>query len=270
MNISNRKMLVELDALFDTVMGTLGALSPQMALKVVTSENYTYRFIDLFEGFDKQEFLDRYNKRDRVILKNSSVTPILRHVHDFTQRVMDKTFNSPVLNDCTIVVNTYPYVLEDSEKEIIRKILRHKLPLKPEIDFVHLALDKLNPFYISREFEAVILYNFNSWLKIFLTNSEMAEDFIKYPCFRVRFIAPAILASVEGLDPNVNLPNMFIETMEFLSPMIDLMFIPVEEFCSVLAYRKPKPSTPKDAGSDELNENIPIPEFEGAKPSRST
>ncbi len=266
MNLTNRKMLVELDALFDTVMGTLGAMSPQNAVSVVTKDSYSYRLADEFEGFNTEEFKERYNKRDRAILKNSSVTPILRHVHDFTQRVVDKTFNSPVMNECTIVINTFPYELEDSEREIIKKILQYKLPLRPEIEFVHLSVDKLNPFYISREFSAVILYHFNDWLRIFLTD----ENFLKYPCFRVRFIAPALVTNVQGLEPNTNIADKFIETMEFLSPMIDLMFVPVEEFCSVLAYRRPKPSAPKDAEPEEMNENIPIPEFPVSPPSRST
>lgn len=266
MNFTAKKILVELDALFDTVIGTLGAISPQNAVRLMMTPQYTYRMSDQFEGFDQQEFLQRYQTRDRAIIKNSSVTRVMFHIHEFTQRVEAKTLNSPIEQDAIVVINTFPYELEDSELELIRSILKRKLPLNPEIQFVHLSLDKLNPFYINKNYQAVILYNFNDWLKVFISD----ESFLKYPCFQVRFIAPAILKTTEGLEKDMAVVDKFIEVMEFLAPMIDLMFVPVENFCSVLAYRKPKPSAPKDAEPEEPTENIPIPEFGPVPPSVRT
>lgn len=262
MNLHTRKILVELDALFDTVLGTLGAMSPQNAVDVLLSPSYACRYIDEFEGFDTEEFKKRYAIRDRITLKNSTVTRALFYVHEFTQSVAANTMDTPIIQDSSVVINTYPYLLEDSELEMIRSILRTRLPLRPEIEFVHLSMDKLNPLYISKNYSAVLLYNFNLWLEHFVS----CEDFVKYPCFRVRFIAPTLLRTKEGLEPGINLVDKFVEVMEYLNPMIDLLYIPTENFCSVLANQRSVPSAPKDTEQDSEKEKIK-PESGSPRPS---
>lgn len=266
MKIGTKKILVELDALFDTRQAILGGMDPRGTVRLLASPQYAHRVEDKFENFDMDEFRRRYETRDKRCLRHATITPIVGRIHEFTQRVHNKTLNTPFEMEATVVLNTHPYVLSEEEKSLISRGLLSKLPLTPSIEYVDLPLDKLNPYYISREFSCIVLYHFNEWLALFLAD----ENFQKYPCFQVTALAPARVLRSDQLNPKTSLADEFVATMEYLAPMIGVMFLPMDEFSSLMAQRIQPPSAPKDAGlmEEEGVENIPVPEFPAAIGSR--
>lgn len=244
MRFTTVKLLLELDALLDTRLSILGSLDPKRTALTMQDTSYTSRVIDRFPGFDNDAYLSAYQSRTKTLLGGAMRTDVIKIVHDFITRVMNRNIVSPEPIDTEIVLNIYPYDLTEKERALITLGLIKSMPLCPRVTTVSMPTEKLTPQYL-RGFACVVMYNFNEWLTHFL-----AEDYLSAcPIPDTTFFVPAILGRIdEGDTPPEHLGNAFNEISKEFHRVISIVFTPVELFSSIAA-RRSTPDAPKGAES---------------------
>lgn len=249
MNKICTRILISLDALLDTRSGALFRLDSDATSRLLKSRYYAGRVIDDFPGVDMAKYKAIYDQRDKRVLKYSSITNTVGIVHDFVQRVMNKNLNAPVDMDVEVHLNIHPYKLTDNEKKTLIIALGCKLPLAPNVIVVDYSLDYLNPIFVKNTYNTMVMYDFFEWLEIHSAN-KLIE---KHPVPEVTIFTPALLKFKDETTPT-NLAEQFTNVMTVMQPFINVLFLPVDVFCSFLS-NKPMPLvTPK--GNEKTEEEI--------------
>lgn len=155
---------VSLDCLLDTRLGTLAAISDDLVAKAL-SDNYILRDEENFPPLRKQTFLDLYRTRDKEILKISPITSCVSLVVDLALDMVSKTIDTPLASGVRLVINTFPYKLTDTEATDLITTFVELTKKHISIKLIHLPDDKLTPSYCLRNFNAMIMYNYDEWLE---------------------------------------------------------------------------------------------------------
>ena len=92
-------LLIDLDSLFDTRLGTLILNNYDDLLPIFTGNKYHIRLDDSFHGsIDKDKCYEAYAKRDKETLANSTLTLAIDIVKDFVATTLKADPTSPVLS----------------------------------------------------------------------------------------------------------------------------------------------------------------------------
>lgn len=175
-NVSYANYLTNLDTLFDTRLGLLSILMPKYCEELLGSDGYTDRVKDDFSvggvRFGYESFLPIYRNRNKNILKYSGLTFIPYIIACEINRHQQNNFNGECFRKWHLHINTYPYVLNDEEKENIKEIFHQYMDEKPEIKYHY-----INPMELGSEFmdayniEVVVDYDGLNWLSYFMYNT---------------------------------------------------------------------------------------------------
>lgn len=240
-------LYIDLDSLLDTRMGVLALLDPEKAAKLSLSPTYGLRVIDHFPDFDMEAYAERYAKRDEEVLKSSMTTRAYSVVQTFVQRVIDKTLDAPTDFYPQVYLNTYPYVISDDLKLMIGKALVAKLSLQPKMVFIHKSPEELTPGYCKARFNTMVVYDFVEWIEAHSITKAIQET----PIPEVTLFTPILVKKLEE-DVGKDLRSKFIDLMSFFQMHINVTFIPVDVFSSVLTVNE-VPET-DDVPEDIANE----------------
>ena len=221
-------ILVELDALFDTRIAAIDQLGED-SLKTVLDGGYYTRIIDEFPGIDNEAFKEIYKSKSKSLLFNSMITPIAEYLLDFSIKTLAQVATSPFHNKPKIIVNTYPYDLNEIEIDIIARGVRGITRGKADIEMVNLSYADITPKYLKKNISILILYNYPDWLE---KQSELG-NFPTTTCPKVALFGPAIY--FKPINPNEYFENNPFETLElYVSPLISLNLLPVEKFSLIM------------------------------------
>lgn len=224
--VSISALFLELDTLLDTRFSTIIEMGEETVSKVLKN-NYHGRFIDKFEGIDNDLFSSIYNNRDKRILKNTLVTPITFIINEFVTKTNKQNISSPIFLKPKIILNTYPYVLEESEVEVFIKILIQITNNQADIEIVNLNYQNMTPSYLNDEVSIMILYNYNQWLE----EQVVLDNFKNKACPSITLFAPAIVFTESIEDIPIKKAFKAVEIMT--EPFISLKLLPVEYFSFV-------------------------------------
>ena len=169
--MTTRKIMVELDALFDTRLGTLDRINSEAASRAATS--YAYWTLDhedweaLTGGLvTNEQFKEAYAKRDDQTLAASMASSIhlvlIKILNDYQANIVD----GMVDDDIQLVINQYPYKLELDEIEELTAIMRMYLGTDLTVTFCDISLADLTPKALTDRFACAFMYNFFDWIKI--------------------------------------------------------------------------------------------------------
>lgn len=185
-----KKLLVDMDCLLDTRIGTVSLLNEEAACKLL-SEKYSNRVFDDFEELTEglvtnEEFSKRWETRDKETLKASMMTNIMKLLVSLTSQYEKDMIETPFVKEFILYVNLHPYILTDAEIEIIKEAISVHCGINLKIRTIHLPLEKITPKKLKEDFDGFITYSFDNWLKI---HSEALD---KTPIPRVTIFAPAL------------------------------------------------------------------------------
>lgn len=245
------RLLISIDALMDTRSGALLCLDQSASVRLMKSPYYASRHLDLFPGFDMERFKAVYAKRGKKVLSHSTITNAVGIAHDFLQRVMNKNLNAPVEMNAEIHLNIHPYVLTDAEKHTLARALAYKLPLAADIIVVNYSLDYLNPVFVKNNYNTMVMYDFFEWLEIHSAN----ELIKKHPLPEVTIFTPALLKFKDASTPE-NLAEQFTNVMTMMQAFVNVLFLPVDVFCSFLAQKPSSLATPKGSEKSEMENEL--------------
>lgn len=254
-----QRIVVELDALLDTRLGTIAKLYPAIATEIVGNpelfRKYQNRRSDDFSrihpGIDTARYQAAYMLRDVDTLKRSTITEMI----PFLSVMIREIERAEITGDAEvtggeIILNTWPYKLTPDETYAFQVAVMTRAGLHTPVSAIHLPPHELTTTKIANErWVGLILYSLDTWLN---------ETFKTYPrnqkptCVpAASLITPALLINEEGVDDPVKrqMPNgepldPFIATRWNFAELIGIDFTPPSAF-SVLDMQHGSLSDPE-------------------------
>jgi hypothetical protein len=229
--IKVEKLLVELDCLLDTRLGTCGLISAETTEAMLASGKYHSREIDVFDGFDMEEFRRVYNRRDTNTLANSVATNLFKFLLEIIGQLSRQALARPYLDAVEVEVNTHPYTLSDAEKEMMVKVIAHRIRNLAKVSLVDIAPEKLDPKYCKASFGAMFMYDPWTWLNL------QTDAFITTRLPEVLLYAPKLYTHKRPSDDELerltkDAPHPFLAAEMQSSPLVGLTLIDVAYFSS--------------------------------------
>lgn len=223
----SKAIYVELDCLLDTRLGTLFRINKKNTINLIMN-NYNQRFIDVFPGYDTNEYNELYAKRDRKTLLVSPSTPLIFFIEKYVDSLIDKIYTTPIIDIPKLVINTYPYNLTDREINIIISGIAAVSAKKIEITTIRKEIKELTPVVLNNNYIIVFMYEYRLWLEHYSEN----EVLNMVTCPDVTMYGPQLV-----YDENIQsteLEEGFKTIENFTRAVIDLQLLPVGYFsCSL-------------------------------------
>ncbi len=227
--------LLDIDSLFDTRLGVLSLLGDE-AVDSLTHENYAKRE-DEATLLAIPGFKERWETRDKEVLQASQVSKffatamqlILDDVHDVTVALPNRKF--------FLYINTYPYVLNEVEKEDLILMITMQLHGRVKVSVRSFSLTALSPKTIAANcFGLVAIYEFEKWVKLHidaLYQLSLREVVVVAPALKeldARTIEEPNEIMVQLLERYTKWECLELALMEILA----LKYYPIAEYCSLL------------------------------------
>lgn len=246
------RLLMDMDSLMDTRMGTLIRLRPDIS-KVLDLMTYRKRETDnygeLTDGAVSTEaFKELYSKRDTETLKASVITGILPIVDSYIVSLQERLYRKVDIGSIDVYLNLHPYVLSGPELEEVLDILRLTLPPYAKISAVRERPEDLTPDLLSSRYNGWITYDFNSWLE------HHHETLLFRPINEMTVIIPRLLHGKPGEDmgeieddpfKDADKHGLFAMVME---DYVHLELLDVEDYCFLIpgTYQAGRQSSPPE------------------------
>ena len=160
-------LYVEFDALLDTRLGTLSLHYPEVFERCVKSDSYYLRDEDDFTqwgGPNREDFRALYDRRDMDVAQASILTAmpfVVKNLMGILERDFEET---PYIKEVGMVINTYPYMFEEWEREELAKIMMIHGGLNVVPQVVRWPYSQLTPDVIAASYKGLIMYDFRYWL----------------------------------------------------------------------------------------------------------
>jgi hypothetical protein len=190
MTDDTRRLLIELDVLLDTRLGTM-AQYPELQpwVESLLLAGYRQRQSDLFTllvpEFPQALFNERYSQRNETTLKCARVTPFVHGLTEIANNMEKEGIGSPFDGDVIVEINTYPYTLSDGVLGMLRDIVAYHLAISTQVATVRVAPEQITPKLLSDRYAALALYDLEGWLAIH------AKELMTTRVPTVALIAPA-------------------------------------------------------------------------------
>lgn len=219
----NQNILVSLDALLDTRLGTLFRLGQDRAESVLFNgyrDRDSDRWGDLGTEIDQQAYQQAYRQRDVETLKVSRPTAIAPVINQITNALGKAAIKAPIVERIRVDVNVYPYRMTDELKAMIAGAVNEWVSVDTLVDVVDIPPSEITPRYLDRHYAAVILYDFDEWL------NHQHEALIECPIPTITIIAPALYANerptekdmrVEGTEITSAFAALEMSLLEYMS-----------------------------------------------------
>ncbi len=229
-------LMIDLDSLFDTRLGTLILNYPDQIDIVFRDDKYHNRLDDSFNNaIDKDKFYELYALRDKRTLRESTLTVIIDIVRDFVRSVYNTDPSSPIVYYPKIIVNMYPYDLNEDEQDIIKAGLSSYLSDKADVEMVNMDHNRLSIDFVNKNLTVLIMYEYHKWLDA-QTNIDGFKD--KACCDTTLFGPRLFFKEVPKTAKESD--NIFTMLTNISKPFINLELLPSLFFSTFL---KPKGAT---------------------------
>lgn len=236
MTMSPYRVLVGLDEILDTRFGTLSKIDLLAARELVKKKEYSTRVFDLFESMDARfsdkVFKDLYLKRNEETLSRSLMTDIPLIVGVGLKEVSPMFERGILEGNIEVVVNTYPYVLEDSVHKLLEAALSSFVPVDADIKIIHQDLYKLTPGVLGGVYKEWYCYDLEPWLQIH------QKELLSSPMVNTKVVLAKIATSgqMPEVDDEVRCPFRARELI--MRQWMDIHYIDVSAFSVNPEFRK--------------------------------
>ena len=138
--MSVQRLIVPLDALMDTRIGTMRQIHPDWPMKVFKWGKgwYWNRFVDnfdhLFGNIGTDSWRSAYKNRDETTLKASFETNLVTEIREMvigTEALIEK---DPLVTSHAITVNFWPYEMSDASADKLLRVIKSRIcpPVKDD------------------------------------------------------------------------------------------------------------------------------------------
>ena len=238
--MSQGEYLVSLDAILDTRIGLVDSIHPEWAVALASSDEYIHRKIDDFSKIipiDKDQWRDLWARRTSVILRHSTVTPILMRLAYGLNHHSLQALTRPDTNIAKVTVNFWPYVdLSPLVREAILKAIAvytgKDLIFKSEI----ISPEELTVPMVRQRFAEIYLYDHWDWMTMH-TRDLMAIGIPQTRLILPKLYRNRVITDEERVMDDGNesrLREWDLATIMYRE-VVDLEFIDAQQYVSMLA-----------------------------------
>lgn len=164
------RLLVDLDCLWDTRLGTVGILDSSYAATLLNNEwrkRKTDQFREQSPTFKVEQYEQAYAKRDIVTLQNSVRTKMAEYLNDLIVDDIKDQVAPEEMRRYALYINTAPYNLDADDCEIIKEAYMELVPMLHEIHFVKMTTDMLTPEVLRNgDYRAMFTYHPEIWFAL--------------------------------------------------------------------------------------------------------
>ena len=157
------RVMVMLDCLLDTRLGTLAKIDQKRAAKVLESGTYHTRESDIFPGFTKEEFDKAYAERDVETLEYSTLTECVRAINNIVKQLRTQSTTHHYQDSVEIVVNCYPYQLDKETLDDMGVAIAKWINFAHSVKLVYIPYEQLTPSYVDAQYGGMFIYDYDNW-----------------------------------------------------------------------------------------------------------
>lgn len=225
-NMITRVIYTDLDTLYDTKITLLNMIDPRLVREYLSRE---YNILDHTLYLSNKAFDRIYRDRDKRVLigsKNSSVVDLLRRiVSDIDTKNKTTTVIPSVM---TLVINTYPYKLDNEEKSIMKEFMSRYILHLNEIDIIY---EEIIDSELMNKINIMVK---RDGLKWFMDNRLSNPEF-KLPNLKLIVPDDMVMSGLTKMDVDVDKLKEYLETTLMLD--VCLEFVEKEAFMLKLEDR---------------------------------
>jgi len=224
---------VDIDALFDTRLGTLAKIDPKLAEKNATPK-HNQREADIFEGIGRDEFKVAYKARDLETLACSYPTNAFNMVTHFMTILIEQSIVRPDIKRVCLDINMWPYVLTPELEADFMACFRYRFPRVEKIKLINIAPANLSMARVKSAYKMMIKYEYAEWLEAIvdeLRTCRGPEVFLYSPAIYHEQVPTQ--KDLEQMRKSVPPMHPFEATMFEVRPFVGLQLLDVEQFSLV-------------------------------------
>ena len=231
-------ILIELDALLDTRLGTISLMDEALARKMLDTD-YPNRISDEFNllcpEIDMSIYKRAYKDRDLETLYYSMPTDITLYLNQLINTLIrDGVKGNPQFEGVDVQINSYPYQLTDEFKQEFCECIAASLRLDIDVQMVnHPYSEMTTDFIVANKWTFLVMYNFSQWFNETLAIAKT----VPRPTPRTTVISPMLVGSVKSVleelekeAPSKTRANPFDSMQIALADIIGIRFLPVADF----------------------------------------
>lgn len=172
-----RKILIDLDSILDTRLGTISRINPEAAKYIVQSQNYWYRDFDDWAKLTNnlitnEQFIKAYGERGGENTADTINSSIVSGIMIFISKLIaiDESHRLDGLGDplseIALEINVWPYELDlDTKDELVDCIRQWGGLSETQITITNTPLDQLTCSLLNDKYACAIMYDVNRWCK---------------------------------------------------------------------------------------------------------
>lgn len=272
--VGYREILIDLDCLLDTRLGTIGMWDDKKAFECGFHPEYRIRTEDSFlDAFcPNSTFLSLWRERcDKrlpdgfyAVIAASGETPLPFAVYEYlNEEILGQSERPSNLEDFKITINVFPYHLPKEEMRALKMIGDHLFPQIKEVEVTYLDVKELTPAKIRRRYDSYWLYDLPNYLNTHV------DEFKTTVHPNTRLFAPRIMY-LHRFDKELDEISLkLIEDKEKLFQEIetvsklwmDLRYIDVSYYCVPPPHLKEDEEKEKDNIPPIQEENVSTTTF---------
>jgi len=245
-------LLLDLDGMFDTRMGTLLSLHSDLP-SVLPIHEYRRRTIDDWTALSKgavttEAFNEAFAKRDITTLKRSIISGMVPVLMNYIDSLQARFFRGVDVASVSVDINTWPYVLPGPIADTFKNCLRVLLPTFVGVNAVSYPPEKMTPTFMQTHYSGWVTYNIHPWLELHQI------ELLGNPINSVAVITPKLrVKELEGMDGEDAFKDMdkhgLLEMV--MEDFLHIEHVPVSDFCFVLpkTYQLPEDEPEEDYSS---------------------
>lgn len=219
--LSFSSFYTELDAILDTRFAVISTFGEEALTKAIIP-TYFVRSVDKFDGVDMEEFNKRYSNRDRTVLRNSIMTEIPGLIRDFCLKTAKQSLNTPFKYRPRLIVNQYPYELNEDEANIIVQRLVELTAGLADVSLINKRREEITIEYLNKMNVTVMaLYHYKEWL------DSQASFFFNSAVPGLTLFAPSIFDKEMRIEESEKLLE---QITTHLNTSIGIQFLPADDF----------------------------------------
>lgn len=197
--MTKQTILLDLDAVLDTRLGSLSQVSPDAAVAVMRN-GYWEREQDNFDVLSGglitlEQYKTAYAKRDETTLAASVLTRLVDVLGPITQELQRKQSAQVEVSEIHLLLNFYPYKLEPATVEAFLASIKVYLAVSTQVRAVSYAPADLTPVNLDKLCDLYILYDYNEWIGLH------RDALAAHPIPMTTMLAPELWHSKDALKP---------------------------------------------------------------------
>lgn len=159
------KVLVSMDCIFDTVLGTVLRMDDGLVDNLLSNGYWSRNHNELSllnPDINQTQFNELYNTRDIHTLRHSLRTEYLNVLQTYSNIAQSPDRDNPDNVEYTFTINTFPYVLTSEELTELFTVLKEILGTK-RVNHIHASPEDLTLEYLNGTYNRCVFYNFYEW-----------------------------------------------------------------------------------------------------------